>query len=216
MVKKSLHPTNQGSLYYQPKQCTIKGEILQIYHFICSVSFPPMGDPCQPNGFFPVFSYDAFSSFVGILTECYTPFLPLGFPSLSWSLCASLAWRLNSEGEVQYHHKYQEPFTYWHGFAYIYSIYTAYDIYIHMILYIIYMFIFVNIILMLLWYVFALFFHELRKRVTSILENHQAPGLGFHLHLERILLFTPHRGNLKYYMQVCHIYIYIIIYINNI
>ena len=43
----------QGSLYYKPKQCTIEGEILQIYHtFLVFHSPPQMGnihDPCYTS-----------------------------------------------------------------------------------------------------------------------------------------------------------------------
>ena len=33
-----------GVLYYQPKQCTIKGEVLQIYHTIVVFHSPQMGN----------------------------------------------------------------------------------------------------------------------------------------------------------------------------
>ena len=39
----------QGSLYSQPKQCTIKGEILQIYHTCVVFHFPQMGNLMIPG-----------------------------------------------------------------------------------------------------------------------------------------------------------------------
>ena len=178
MVKtneKSLHPTNQGSLYYQPQTMhKFSGEILQIYHFICSVSFPP---------------------------KWVIPANPLGFPSLSWSLCASLAWRLN-EGEVQDHYKYQEPFTYWHGFAYIYiyTLHMLYYIYTYDMVYYIYIYVSLcehhtHIAMVCVGIALLIFMLHPAKAGDTFRQKKNSPGLGFHLHLERILLFTPHRVN---------------------
>ena len=134
-------------------------------------------------------------NFLGILMD--SPPVWVRPSCLSWSLCASLAWRLSRRC------------------LHIY-------IYIHMMLHIImyiymiwYMFLLMNIILIPFCYEFALvfFMNWFRTSKTALVSP---PGLRFHLHLERILLFTPHR--LWTWSTTCrytiyHIYAFLNIYI---
>ena len=50
----SLGKNLQGSLYYQPKQCTAIREILENYHRFVLFDSPKMGPPL-PDGVLPIF-----------------------------------------------------------------------------------------------------------------------------------------------------------------
>ena len=85
---------------------------------------------------------------------------------------------------------------------YIYIHCICYIIYIHTIWYIIYIYIYVSlcehhthIAMVCVGIALLIFMLHPAKAGDTFRQKKNSPGLGFHLHLERILLFTPHRVN---------------------